>query len=264
MARGVGFEPRVKPVLLSRKVYGFLVSNGVSCLRDIYRALGEEPNRVDECLRRLWKRGLILRTKEPVFEFETSSKGRAGVVGYTRAINYYAVSNSSELPANFVKYDERKKDGRSRDVESKACEILDYLRNNKEKAFYSNDIVKALGVKSCDIMANVRRFEKKGLVYVRGYQSHDHRSPFKKGFILTYIDQDLPRDQAVKEAFERTNKVLIENPTTNTIHERVRHIRDQLLTTNELLSLSYFKHVLDCPIDQVKRAIKRAKQLHRR
>ena len=258
----MGFEPRVKPEQLGKRVYGFLVSGGVSCLRDIYRALGEEPNRVDECLRRLWKRGFILRTREPVFEFETCSKGRAGVVGYTRAINYYAVNNGSELPANFVKYDERKKDGRSRDVESKACGILDYLRNNKEKAFYSNDIVKALGVKSCDIMANVRRFERKGLVYVRGYQSHDHRSPFKKGFILTYIDQDLPRDRAVREAFERTSKVLTENPTSNTIHERVRLIRDQLLTSNELLSLAYFRNALGCPIDKVKLAIKRAKQLY--
>jgi DNA-binding MarR family transcriptional regulator len=258
----VGFEPRVKPEQLSGRVYDFLVSNGVSCLRDIYHALGEEPNRVDECLRRLWKKGFILRTREPVFEFETSNKGRAGVVGYTRAINYYAVNNGSELPANFVKYDERKKDGRSRDVESKAYGILCYLRNNKEKAFYSNDIVKALGVKSCDIMANVRRFEKKGLVYVRGYQSHDHRSPFKKGFILTFIDQDLPRDKAVREAFERTNKALIENPTSNTIHERVRLIRDQLLTTNELLSLAYFRNALGCPIDKVKLAIKRARQLY--
>jgi hypothetical protein len=262
MARGVGFEQRFEPVLLSVRVYGFLVSNGASCLRNIYEALKEEPDRVDGCLRRLWKRGVVLRTKEPAFEFETCSKGRAGVVGHTRAINYYAVNDGSELSASFVKYDERKKDGRCKDVESKADVILNYLINNKVKAFYSNDIVRALSVKSCDIMANVRRFEKKGLVYVRGYQSHDHRSPFKKGFILTFIDRNIPRDQAVREAFERTNIVLIDNPTTNTIHERVRHIRDQLLTTNELLSLSYFKHVLNCPIDQVKRAIKRAKQLY--
>lgn len=134
----MGFEPSVKPELLNKRVYDFLLSNGPASLRDVYEALSEESNGVDECLRRLWKRG----------------------------------------------------------------------------------------------------------------------------FILTYVDQGLPRDKAIREAFERTSKVLIENPTTNTIHDRVRHIRDQLLTTNELLSLSYFKHVLDCPIDQMKRAIKRAKQLY--
>jgi DNA-binding MarR family transcriptional regulator len=262
LARGVGFEPSVKPELLSKRIFGFLVSNGVSSLRDVYEALEEEPNRVDECLRRLWKRGLVLRTREPSFEFETRSRGRAGVTGYTRAINYYAINNGNELPGNFVKYNERKEDGRSRDVESKAYEILNYLINNKEKAFYSNDIVKALGVKSCDIMANVRRFEKKGLVYVRGYQTHDGRSPFRKGFLLTFIDQDKSRDTAVREAFERTDKMLLENPTSNTIHERVRLIRDQLLTTNELLSLSYFKNILGCDVDSTKRALRRARQLY--
>jgi hypothetical protein len=258
----VGFEPSVKPELLSKRIFGFLVSNGFSSLRDVYEALEEEPNRVDECLRRLWKRGLVLRTREPSFEFETSSRGRAGVTGYTRAINHYAVNNGNELPSNFVKYDERKKDGRSRDVESKANGILYYLINNKDKAFYSNDIVKALGVKSCDIMANVRRFEKKGLVYVRGYQTHDGRSPFHKGFLLTYVDQDKPRDTAIREGFERTNKMLLENPTSNTIHERVRLIRDQLLTTNELLSLAYFKSILHCDVDSAKRALRRARQLY--
>ena len=93
-------------------------------MRDIYGVLGEEPTGVDECLRRLWKKGVILRTIEPVFEFETSHKGRAGITGYTRAINYYAINNGSELPADFVIYDERKKDGRCRVVESKADGIL--------------------------------------------------------------------------------------------------------------------------------------------
>jgi DNA-binding MarR family transcriptional regulator len=165
LASGVGFERRVEPELLSVRVYDFLVSNGSACLRDIYVALNERPSRVDQCLRRLWKRGLILRTRQASFEFETSSKGRAGVVGYTRAINHYVVNNGSELPATFVSYDDRKKDGRSRDVESKADRIFNYLFNNNERAFYSNDIVKELKVKSCDIMANVRRFEKKGYVF---------------------------------------------------------------------------------------------------
>ena len=247
---------------LSVRVYNFLSSNGPATLRSVYEALDEEPSNVDDCLRRLWKRSRILRTREPTFEFETDHKGRAGVVGYTRAINHYVVNNGHEIPARFVKYDERKKDGRSREIESKASKILNFLEACNDKAFYSVDIVKELSVKSSDIMSNVRRFERKGLVYVRGYQSHDQRSPFSKGFIITWIDQKKPRDQAVKEAFDRTSKMLLENPTSNTIHERIRLIRDQLLTTNELLSQTYLKHVLNCPIDQVKRAIKRAKQLY--
>lgn len=89
MASGVGFEPGVKPVPLSVRICDFLVSNGASSLRDVYQALAEEPNRVDESLRRLWRTGLILRTREPTFKFETESKGRAGVSAFTRAINLY-------------------------------------------------------------------------------------------------------------------------------------------------------------------------------
>jgi len=244
------------------RVYEYLRAEGPASLRDVYEALNENASNVDDCLRRLWKKDHILRTREPTFEFTTDHKGRAGLVSYTRAINYYVMNNGHDIPSRFVKYNERKRDGRSREIESKATKILKFLNEHEDTAFYSVDIKEALKVESCDIMSNVRRFERKGLVYVRGYQSHDQRSPFSKGFILTWIDQKKPRDRAVKEAFERTSKILLENPTTNTIHERIRLIRDQLLTTNELLSLTYLRHILNCPIDQVKRAIRRAKQLY--
>ena len=262
MVPGAGFERQVERASLHDRVLQFLSSNGFASLRKICESLHEEPTVVVHCLRRLWKKELILRTAEPVYQFETCQKGRAGVSCHVRAVNYYVVNNGHRIDRRFVKYDERKKDGRSKEVESKASKILKFLRSNKDKAFYSVDIRKALKVMSPDIMTNVRRFEQKGLVYVRGYQSHDQRSPFSKGFIITYIDQEKSRDQAVKDAFERTNKVLTENPTTNTIHERIRLIRDQLLTTSELLSLTYVRNVLNCPIDKARQALRRAKQLY--
>jgi hypothetical protein len=108
LAPGVEFERRVKSDLLSVRVYNFIVSKGSACLRDVYESLDERPCRVDNCLRRLWTRGLILRTREPSFEFETNGKGRAGVTGNTRAINYYIVNNNHDVPASFVSYDDRK------------------------------------------------------------------------------------------------------------------------------------------------------------
>lgn len=69
---------------LSARVYNFLLSNGVACLRDVYEALGENPHCVDDRLRRLWIKGLILRTREPTFEFETCHRGRAGCVGHSK------------------------------------------------------------------------------------------------------------------------------------------------------------------------------------
>jgi hypothetical protein len=78
------------------------------------------------------------------------------------------VNNGQEIGSQFVGYEDRKKDGRSRDVESKASKIVNFLKKNVDAAFYSIDIVKALGVKSCDIMPNIRRYEKKGSLFVRG------------------------------------------------------------------------------------------------
>ena len=105
MARGAGFERTVErgKLPLRFRVYEFLALNGPACLRDIYEALGESPSNVGDCLRRLWKKGLVLRTREPTFVYEVKCRGREGVVGYTRAINYYAVNDGRELPSKFCK-----------------------------------------------------------------------------------------------------------------------------------------------------------------
>jgi len=193
--------------------------------------------------------------KEKIF------RGRNGLVSHTRAVNYYGFNDGS-LGFDFVEYEDKMMDGRDKCIESKANKILKFLRENRDKAFYSVDIVKALDVKSCDIMVNVRRFERKGLVFVRGYQSHSKRSPFRKGYVVTWIDQDKPREQAVKEAFQRTNSVIVEESSSNTVLTRVRMIRDQLVVADDLLSMDYFQNVLNCSRDQVRRALKRALQLY--
>jgi len=63
---------------------------------------------------------------------------------------------------------------------SKAKAILNYLKEHCDRAFFSKDIAEALKgyrVKPCDVMANVRRFEGKGLVYVRGYKTEERQTP---------------------------------------------------------------------------------------
>lgn len=54
--------------LLSVRVYDYLCAEGSASLRDVYEALNENPSNVDDCLRRLWKKGRILRTREPTLE----------------------------------------------------------------------------------------------------------------------------------------------------------------------------------------------------
>jgi hypothetical protein len=94
---------------------------------------------------------------------------------------------------------------------SKDHRVPDYFRENGDGAFFSKDIVETLeehGVKTRDIMANVRRYERRGWVYVRGYKTDVAETPFRRGYMLTWLDQDVPRKQALADAIERTDRAL--------------------------------------------------------
>ena len=73
----------------------------------------------------------------------------------------------------FVRYEKRV---------SKARLIYEFLKSNGDRAFFSKEIAEALkgrGIKPPDVMTSVRRLERKGLVYVRGYRSGSRETPFK-------------------------------------------------------------------------------------
>ncbi len=101
----------------------------------------------------------------------------------------------------FVKFKEKKEEKKP----SKAKIILELLRKNKDKAFFSKEIAEALkdkGIKPPDVMSNVRRFERKGLVYVRGYRASYGETPFKEGYLVTWIDPSKPREKAIGRLFK--------------------------------------------------------------
>jgi len=145
--------------------------------------------------------------------------------------------------------------------------VFDFLRENKDRAFYSKEIVEALkdkGVKPYDLMPNVRRFESKGFVYVRGYRSDVRETPFKDGYLITWIDSEKARDTTLGEAVERTNKVLENNPYETSIITRIHMIRDQILTaakTNDIVSVDFVKNKVVGSEAEVERALTRALQL---
>ena len=251
---------RTRPAPLSSRLLEFLTDGPLS-LRDLTERVGGS-GRISACLKRLWKKGLILRTRQPVFIRNSVHKGAAGVVVNTRAVNYYALIDDPRINSDFVPFSEKKKDGRDLGIKSKAKRILEFLKQNNDKAFYSVEIRNALNLRNCDVMSNMRRYEKKGLLFIRGYQTHDHRSPFQKGYILTWIDQKKLREQALKEAFERTSEILTSEASSNTVYESVRLVRDQLLTSKELLSRPYLRDVLHLSKDQTARAIRRAMRLY--
>ena len=55
-------------------------------------------------------------------------------------------------------------------------------------AFFAREVADLLadrGIRPPDVMSNVRRLERRGLVYVRGYRGVGRETPFREGYIIT-------------------------------------------------------------------------------
>jgi catechol 2,3-dioxygenase-like lactoylglutathione lyase family enzyme len=112
----------------------------------------------------------------------------------------------------------------------------------------------------------MRRYEKRGHVFFRGYRTAEHETPFAAGFIVTYLDASKSRSQAIAEALDRTDSLLEGGSHINPLAERIRVIRDEILKAKELkeiVSLSFLKQKLRCNEDQIRLALDRAKQLYK-
>ena len=114
-----------------------------------------------------------------------------------------------------------------------------------------------------DVMATVRRYDQR--VYVRGYRSEERQTPFKEGYLLTWIDQNKDRDQAIEEAINRTDIVLAERSSTNPVIERIHGIRDKVLEATklrELVGVQYLQNELGLTEYETENAVDRAIQLY--
>lgn len=253
------------------KILSLLRKKGPMSHREIVEYTGFSDPAVWSCLRRYWRKGLILRTEEPIRESFQSFHGRLGLKRNLRSYHLYALRPGDEDSLivggkRFVAYDKGRLDKGS--GKSKAQRILDFLNENREGAWYSTEIyekLKDMGVTQSDVMATVRRYEKKGLLYVRGYRSHDRQTPFQAGYLITWVDKNKPREEAIRQAVERTDKALVEKSDTNIILQRVHQIRNEVIAmTNlrDLASFEFLKNQLGCADYEADYAIERAKQLY--
>ena len=241
--------------------------------REIVKITGLSEGSAYNCLYICWKRGLILRTKEPIYEFERRFKGRAGISQTTRPYHLYLLKpEGKDLVLvdgrEFVKYAKEHLDVRGGGQVSKAQRVLNFIKKHRDQAFFSTEIAEALKkheVKVRDVMSNVRRFEKKGLVYVRGYKQDDRQTPFKKGYLITWLDPEKPREKAIEEAIQRTNRALTDEASTSPLIERVHRIRDMIIEHSKLrrvVGFPYIHHKLGCTEYEAEHALSRALQLY--
>jgi hypothetical protein len=241
--------------------------------REIVKATGIGGSAAYNALAACWKKGFVLRTKKTIYEFERIFKGRAGMTQTTRPYHLYVLrpEGLDSLNINgreFVKYAKEHLDVRGGGKHSKAKRILEFFKKHRRQAWFSKEVAESLkdkGVKPSDIMSNVRRFEREGLVYVRGYKMDERQTPFKEGYLITWIDSDKPREQAIEEAIQRTEKALADRMSTSPIIERVHQIRDIIIEHSKLKKLvgfTYIHNKLGCTIYEAKHAMSRALQLY--
>jgi len=254
-----------------RIILGVLSDGKPKSSAQIAMLTGLKPNVVWAALRRYWHKKLVLRSRMPLREQFHRFRGRAGVSRNLRSYYLYTlkpenVDSFTIEKTEFVSYEAGKQC--INNGVSKANLILRLLSNNAQRAFFTTEIVKALsemGVKPCDVMSNVRRWEKKGLVFVRGYRLDDRQTPFKEGYLVVYIDSSKPREEAIKEAVEKTEMALAEKESTNPTIQRIHRIRDLILESSrlrEIVSFTYICDSLGCSKYEAEVAVNRALQLY--
>jgi len=241
--------------------------------RDIVKKTGLSQAAVWSALLRFWREGTVLRTKAPICKSEKVFRGRGGFVKIMRPYHIYLLKpeGKKQLTSGgyeFVGFSEKYLDVRGGGKESKAKLILNFLKENWRRAWFSKEIAEALrskGVKPRDVMSNVRRYERGGLVYVRGYRTEERETPFKEGYMITWIDQAKPRERALDEAIKRTSLAWEKNRLSSPFVQRVHMVRDIIMESSklgELVGTTYIQNKLGCSEHEAEGAITRAFQLY--
>jgi hypothetical protein len=253
-----------------------VLADGVprSC-RELADLSGLGFRQVENAVVRCWGAGLVLRTVAPIYEYERVNLGRRGRSTHVRPFHLYVLAgglDSAEVGGrSYVGYSREYIDprGRGGKSDSKSRKILEFLRSNPGEAFYSTVIAARLvdsGVHIRDIMSNARRWESIGQVYIRGYKTNEKQTPFREGYLLTWIDQEKPREVAINEAVIRTDRVLDGVFSSSPTMTRVNRIRDMVLEHTKMRSLvgfTYIEDQLGCSHDQARGAmLRRARRDH--
>jgi len=164
--------------------------------RDVAEQLRLSARAAESVCYRCWKAGLLLRTAIPLRERKSQFAGRAGHHYNTRSYYLFLLQSGSDEKQmeglRFLSFSKTPKIVRT----NKSQLILNFLRENLDRAFYTSEIAKQLrdqGIVIRDVATDLRRYERRGQVFFRGYRTAEHETPFAAGFIVTYLDPSKSR-----------------------------------------------------------------------
>lgn len=130
-------------------VLDFLGDGVPRCSNDILKGTGLSGPTVLGQLRRCWEDGLVIRTDKPSMGPLTVFRGRNGKSVVNRPFHLYTVprGEGGEIVVDgrrFVEYDEKFLDPRGGGSLSKAERVIDFLRENVDKAWFSREVVEGI------------------------------------------------------------------------------------------------------------------------
>ena len=243
-----------------------------SC-REISRLSGLSNGVINSAISRAWMSGYVLRTREVKCVHEEVFRGRLGKRGHTRPFHLYALRpegvDSLVIGGDvFVAFSREFLDPRGGGSVSKASRVVGFLRDHSDEAFFSRDVADALGefgVRVQDVLPAVRKQERRGKVYVRGYKTDYEQTPFERGYLLTWLDMGIPRDQAIAEAIFRTERRLEGEASVSPAFEKIHRLRDVIFEhgmLGQIVSATYLEREIGCTKKEFDHSIKRALELY--
>ena len=236
-------------------------------LRVISTELGIDISIAMNSIHRQWNNRLIARSKNRISEVDIQFRGRAGKSKNTRTYHHYTLPQFMTI--NF----ELKPENIGPKINKSEC-IRHFILNNVDQAFFSREIFDSLKqelgeelqLNIPEIMSTVRKMEKKRQVYVRGYSGAEKQTPFRTGFLITALELAKPIQQALDEAFQRTELRLqdVDDSENPTLH-RVYTIHDSIYTNSlkrELTAKFFLDNVLNVSRYALNHAIERCLELY--
>jgi len=233
-------------------------------IRQLAQELGMSEERAYNSLYLLYKCGAVLRTEkaqapESVRRWEKKP-----------AHHFWTVSPEGEKDTfiagqKYVGY--RKRNGKTI-----SQLIIGYVREHlRDRAAFTTqlrrDLEKQLGASVLQSMVMCVLSKHRREVYIRGYQGAERMTPFAEGFAVTWLDPNLPREQGLAEAKERTDKFLQDEQTTSPLFQRVHRIFDIVTDVSlkrDIASQIFVMSELSCSRHQLELALKKTLELYPR
>jgi DNA-binding transcriptional ArsR family regulator len=232
-------------------------------IRQLAPELGMTEEQVYTAIYTLYKRGGVLRTEKP--------HAPVTVRKWERPPGHHLWTVSPDGEKDCIIGGEKYVGYKKRDGKSLSQHIMDYVREHLcDKAAFTTqvrkDLEESLGVKVLQstlmsVLSNHRHRE----VYLRGYQGAERMTPFEQGFAVTWLDSNLPREQSLAEAKERTDKFLQDKQTTSPLFQRVHSIFDIVTDVSlkrDIASQIFIMSELSCSRHQLELALKKTLELY--